>query len=161
MSTNCPCRSHSMSNALLEQKSRRSYEKHGDHTRSGRLRARGLAAIDGRTAEGREALAWRDNALKAKGGASCSFAIKTEIRLATFDLFRLLHLQSFLIADCNHRLTLVNRRKRELPRIHEQYAEIDHRFARRVEALELDKAAPVDLASRLADETRKRNLALS
>jgi len=58
-----------MSDAPLEPKSRREYQKHGDHTRSGRLRARGLAGIDGRTAEGREALAWRDNPLRAKGGA--------------------------------------------------------------------------------------------
>ena len=150
-----------MSDPPLEQKAGRSYVKHGTHTRDARLRARGLAAIDRRTAEGKSALEWRDNALRAKGDASCAFGAKTEINQATFDLFRLLHLQSLLIADCNKRLTVVNRRKRELPRIHEQYAEIDHRFARRTEALDLSKAAPVDLAARLAEETRKRNLALS
>jgi len=69
MSVNCPGSRTSMSDAPLEPKSRRDYQKHGDHTRSGRLRARGLAGIDGRTAEGREALAWRDNPLRAKGGA--------------------------------------------------------------------------------------------
>jgi hypothetical protein len=119
-----------------------------------------LAGIDGRTAEGREALAWRDNPLRAKGGASCAYAVKVEIKLACFDLFRLLHLQSFLIADCNQRLTVVNRRRRELPGIHSQYDTIDARFSRRVEALELSRPTPVDLATRLAEETRKRNPAL-
>ena len=107
------------------------------------------------------ALSWRANALRAKGGSNCPYAVKVEINQACFDYFRLLHLQSFLVADCNHRLTLVNRRRRELPTIHSQYDTIDARFSRRVEALELDKAAPIDLATRLADETRKRNLALS
>ncbi len=145
-----------MSDALPPPKSRREYQKHGTHTRDKRLRSRGLSGIDGRTSEGREALSWRDAVLKLKGGAACSFAVKTEIKLACFDLFRLLHLQSYMIADCNHRLTLVNRRKRELPRIHEQYAEIDHRFSRRVEGLDLGKVPPMDLASRLAQATAER-----
>jgi len=128
--------------APTEQKGRREYQKHGDHTRDRRRRARGLAGIDARTSEGREkALAWREAALRAKGGASCAFAVKVEIRLATFDLFRLLHLQSYLVADANQRGTIVNRRRRELSRIHEQYDTIDARFSRRVEALELSKAA--------------------
>jgi hypothetical protein len=42
----------------------------------------------------------------------------------------------------------VNRRRRELSRIHEQYDSIDGRFIRRCESLALDKAA-LDLAQRL------------
>jgi hypothetical protein len=145
-----------MSDAPLEQKGRRGYTMHGDHARDRRLRARGLAAIDGRTAEGREALAWRDAVLKSKGGAVCPLAVKVEIKLACFDLFRLLHLQSYFVRDANERGTIVNRRRRELPRIHEQYAEIDHRFSRRVEALELSKTAPMDLATRLAQASQAR-----
>ena len=67
-----------------------------------------------------------------------------------FDLWRLLCLQTFLIADANRRGTIVNRRRRELSRIHEQYDAIDARFMRRVEALGLDKAPVMDLARRLA-----------
>jgi hypothetical protein len=134
--------------ASSQHKKPREYRKHGIHTRDWRLRARGLAGIDGRTAEGREALAWRDHALKAKGGVSCPHHVKVEIRAATFDLWRLLHVQTYIIADANQRGTIVNRRRRELPRIHEQYAEIDHRFMRRCEALDLDKGG-MDLARRL------------
>jgi len=144
-------------NTPTEQKTGRSYVKHGRHARDARLRARGLAAIDRRSTEGKSALEWRDRALQAKGGASCPYAVAVEIKLATFDLWRLLHIQSYLIADATERGTIINRRRRELPGIHAQYAEIDHRFSRRVEALELSKTAPVDLASRLAEETRKRN----
>jgi hypothetical protein len=61
----------------------------------------------------------------------------------------LLHLQSFLIADANRRGTIVNKRRRELPKINEQYNEIDLRFIRRCEALDLDRTAPMDLARRL------------
>jgi hypothetical protein len=59
---------------------------------------------------------------------------KVEIRLAAFDLWRLLHLQTFLVADANQRRTVVNRRRRELRRIHERYDAVDARFLRRVEA---------------------------
>lgn len=143
--------------AQPEQKRLRSYQKHSAHARNARIKARGLAAIDGRTAEGREALAWRDAAVKSKGGAACPYAIKVEIRLATFDLWRLLCLQTFLISDSNQRGTPVNRRRRELPRIHEQYDAIDSRFMRRVEALDLGKGNNgLDLARRLAAAAQER-----
>jgi len=103
-----------------EQKAPRQYQKHGESHRERRLRARGLAALDARTAEGTEALAWHDAAIRSKGGAVCPFAIKTEIRLATFDLWRMLCLQSYLIGDANHREKIINRRRRELSRVHEQ-----------------------------------------
>jgi hypothetical protein len=117
-----------MTSAPRAQKAPRDYQKHGDNHRQRRLKARGLAAIDARSVEGREALAWYDAALTSKGGAVCPFAVKIEIRLACFDLYRLLHLQSFLISDANRRGTMVNRRECELSRIHEQYDAIDARF---------------------------------
>jgi hypothetical protein len=75
--------------------------------------------------------------------------------MASFDLWRLLCLQSFLIADTHRRGTIVNRRKRELPAIHSQYDQIDARFMRRVEALELGKAPVMDLARRLAQRAQE------
>jgi len=63
---------------------------------------------------------------------------KVEIRLAAFDLWRLLHLQTFLVADASptpiSAEPVVNRRRRELRRIHERYDAVDARFLRRVEA---------------------------
>jgi len=132
-----------MSSAPPTQKGPRQYQKHGDSHRQRRLCARGIAGIDRRSAEGREALAWYDAALTSKG-AACPFAIKVEIRLAVFDLWRLLYLQSFMITDANRRGTIINRRKRELSRVHEQYSTIEQRFARRVESLGLDKGGPPD-----------------
>jgi hypothetical protein len=135
--------------AQPQQKAPRQYRMHGRHVRDSAIKRRGLAAIDRRSVQGREALAWRDHAIKAKGGAVCPFAIKVEINAATFDLWRLLHLQTFLIADANDRGTIVNRRKRELSRIHDQYDAIDARFMRRCEALNLGKQPVMDLATRL------------
>jgi len=122
---------------------------HGRYTRDRRLKARGIAAIDARCTEGRVALGWPDAAIKAKGGTACSFAIQVEIRLACFDLWRLLCLQSFLIGEASGRGGIVNKRRRELSRIHEQYDAIDSRFMRRVEALQLGKQPVMDLARRL------------
>jgi len=145
-----------MTSAAPEPKATRRYLMHGDSSRERHLHKRGLDAIDGRTLEGREALAWREAALKAKGGASCPFAIKAEIRLTCFDYWRLLCLQSYLIADANQRGTPVNRRRRELPGIHSQYDLIDSRFLRRVEALDLGKGSGLDLAPRLARAAQDR-----
>jgi len=75
---------------------------------------------------------------------------KVEIRLAAFDLWRLLHLQTFLVANANPRRAVVNRRRRELPRIHEQYDAVDARCLRHVEALDLEKQPVMDLTRRLA-----------
>ena len=138
-----------MTSAASAQKAPRAYEKHGDSHRQRRLRARGLAAIDRRSAEGREAFAWYDAAIKVKG-AACPYTVKVEIRLACFDLWRLLCLQTWMITDANMRGTPINRRRRELPAVHAQYDQIDARFMRRVEALELGKAPVMDLARRLA-----------
>jgi hypothetical protein len=144
-----------MSDAASPQKDRRGYQKHGDSRRVRCLRGRGLSAIDARTVEGREALAWRDAVLKAKGGHACPYAIKVAIALATFDLWRLLCLQAWLIADANARGTIINRRKRELPNVHAQYDQIDARFLRRIEALDLGRGSTgMDLASRLAAAQR-------
>ena len=139
-----------MTDAPPAQKSPRQYQKHGDSYRERRLRTRGLAAIDARSVEGREALAWRDAAVKAKVGPACPYLVKVEINLACYDLWRLLSLQTYLIADANRRSTIVNKRRRELPTVHSQYDQIDARFMRRVESLELDKAPVMDLARRLA-----------
>jgi len=62
----------------------------------------------------------------------------------------IVHLQTFLVADASPRRTVVNRPRRDLPRIHEQYDAVDARFLRRVEALNLDKQPVMDLARRLA-----------
>ena len=81
--------------------------KHGLHALDARLRGRNLGAIDKRTSEGREALAYAEDALKRKGDATCPPYLKAEIKLATFDFFRLLHLQTFLVSDINQRGTPV------------------------------------------------------
>jgi hypothetical protein len=104
----------SVTDAPLKQKRRGRYQLHGIHARDRALRRHGLDAIDTRSAPGRDAMAWHNAVLEAKGGAACPHAVKVEIKLATFDLFRLLHVQSYLIADCNVRGTIVNRRHREL-----------------------------------------------
>jgi hypothetical protein len=100
----------------------RQYQKHRDSHPEKRLRTRGLAAIDIRSAEGREALSCMMRRLRRKAGAACPFAMKVGIRLAAFDLWRLLYLQTSLIADANR--MIVNRGKRELSAIVDDTANI-------------------------------------
>jgi hypothetical protein len=95
-------------------------------------------------------LDWQASVLKAKG-ASCPFHVRVEITLATFDLWRLLCLQAFIVADANERGAIINKRYRTLPGTHQQYNDIEARFFRRVELLQLDKASAgsLDLVSML------------
>jgi hypothetical protein len=146
-----------MSETPTEQKRPPIIIKHGDHYRQRRIRQRGMRALDARTQEARDALAWRAAATKAKGGAACPHWLKIEIRLACFDLWRLLCLQTYLISDANERQALINKRYRVLPSIHQQYNEIESRFARRVEALQLDKrtAGGLDLATMLQQRAQE------
>jgi hypothetical protein len=139
----------SVTDASLKQKSRGPYQLHGIHARDRALRRHGLDAIDTRSAEGRDAMAWHNAVLETKGGKACPHTVRVEIRLATFDLLQILYVQSWIIIDANRRGTVVNRRRRELSRIHEQLDTINARFMRRCEALNLAKAQPMDLARRL------------
>jgi len=142
-------------NAPSTQKRRKIYQMQGRYARDARVKARGLAAIDRRSAEGREALAWRDAAIKAKGSASCPYLVKVEINLACFNLWRALRLQSWIIDDANKRRSIINRRRRELPRVHEQYDLVEGRFLRCIELLQLDKEPVMDLARRLQQQARR------
>jgi len=131
---------------------------HGLRALDRRLRQRSWREIDSRTAEGKQALAFRDDALARKGGDSCPYYIKVEIKLATFDYFRLLHVQAYLNSDAQRRGTPVNRRRHVLGRLHEQYTAIEARFTSRLDRLNLDSSAPgLDLARRLALEQLQNN----
>jgi hypothetical protein len=126
---------------------------HGLRALDRRLRQRSWREIDSRTAEGRQALAFRDDALARKGGDACPYYIKAEIKLATFDYFRLLHVQAYLNSDAQRRGTPVNRRRHVLGRLHEQYTAIETRFTSRLDRLNLDASAQgLDLAKRIQFE---------
>ena len=66
----------------------------------------------------------------------CIRSCEVERVLARFNLYRLLCTMNWIIADANERGSIINRRRRELPRIHEQYDLIEGRFLRCVEALQ-------------------------
>ena len=137
--------------AATAQKSRREYQKHGHYKRVNALRRHGYSAIDGRTYAGREAKRWRVSAIQQKGGVSCPFHIKLEIDAATFDAWLMLELAEAIAVDAKQRGTVLNRRAKALPKLHEQYQTIASRFSKRCEALELDKGG-LDLARRLQQE---------
>ena len=140
-----------MKPAASKQNSRREYQKSGDCQRQRKLKEHGVDAIDSKTPEGNEAEKWRRKALKAwrlSRGCRAPYDIREQIDEATFDLYRRLCLRAYIIADDKTRGTLINRRRRELPRIHEQYATISASFDRRCERLQLDKG-DLDLARRL------------
>ena len=64
------------------------------------------------------------------------------------DLWLTLELAAVIIKDARERGSVLNRRKKELPRIHEQFNRVSIRFEKTREALELEKGG-LDLARRL------------
>jgi len=140
-----------MSTAATKQKVRREYGRHGHFKRVKSLHHNGLRAINGRTYAGGEAKRWRAWAIEQKGGSNCRLDIRQEIELAAVDLWLMLELAVFIVEDARKRGSVVNLRRRELPKVHEQYNTVSVRFERRREALELEKGG-LDLARRLMIE---------
>jgi hypothetical protein len=122
---------------------RREYHKHGHYHRVTGFHRKGLRAINGRTYAGQEAKAWRAWAIERKGGKDCRLDIRQEIELATVDLWLALELAVFIVEDARKRGSVMNLRRRELPRVHEDYNTVSMRFERRREALELEKGGKV------------------
>jgi hypothetical protein len=114
--------------------------------------------LNGRNWAGREAKRWRKWALSQKSGVSrCPLHIRFEIDLAMFDLWLMLELADIIALDVNKRGTALNKRFRTLPKIHDQYQGIALRFAKRVEALALDKGPGLDLARQLQQQAQQAN----
>ena len=137
----------SMSSAASKQNGRREYQKHGDIYRQRLLKERGIDAIDGRTAAGKKAKAWRAYALEKKGGKACPIDTREKIEAGTFALWRALCLRSYIVADARRRGTPINKRRGTLPTINEQYDTAMNQWQRINDELELDKG--LDLARRL------------
>ena len=110
--------------APTTQKSRRQYQKHGHFKRVKALRYRGVKAINGRTRAGREAKRWGAWAMGQKGNGSAPLHTRQEIELATLDLWLLLELGSAIVEDARKRGAVLNQRRKELPRVHEQYNQV-------------------------------------
>src|ERR1041384_6455553 len=143
-----------MTAAATAQKPPREYRKHGDSYRQRLLKERGIEAIDGRTATGRKAKAWRDYALEKKGGKQCPIDTREKIEAGTFSLWRALCLRSYIVADARSRGTPINKRRVKLPAINEQYDTAINQWQRINDELELDKG--IDLARRLMLENGQR-----
>src|ERR1043165_4502530 len=142
-----------MKAAVSAQKPLREYRKPGDSYRQRLLKERGIDAIDGRTATGRKAKAWRDYALEKKGGKQCPIDTREKIEAGTFSLWRALCLRSYIVADARSPGTPINKRRVKLPAINEQYDTAMSPWQRINDELELDKG--MDLARRLMVESAK------
>jgi len=136
-----------MKAAATAHKPPREYRKHRDNYRQRLLKERGIDAIDGRTATGRKAKAWRAFALQKKGGKQCLIDTREKIEAGTFSLWRALCLRSYIVADARSRGTPINKRRVKLPAINEQYDTAMNQWQRINDELELDKG--LDLARRL------------
>jgi hypothetical protein len=145
-----------MTEAQTQQKATRSYQKHGHFKRVRALKRRGFDAVNGRTYAGREAKRWRAWATQQKGNGSMQPHTRHEINLAMFDLWLLLELGEAIARDATERGAVLNKRRKELPRIHDQYNQVSIRFSKRCEALALDKGNGLDLARRLMQERAAR-----
>ena len=143
----------SMNPAVPKQKRRREYQKHGDSYRQRILKERGIDAIDGRTAAGKKAKAWRAYALEKKGDRKCPIDTREKIEAGAFNLWRALCLRSFIVADARKRGTPINKRHAKLPMINEQYDTAMGQWQRINDELHLDKV-PSLLEQALA---RKQN----
>src|SRR5690349_15111959 len=110
-----------MKPATTAQKPPREYRKHGDTNRLNAIKRQGVDAIDGRTATGRKAKAWRAYALQKKGRKQCPIDTREKIEAGTFSRWRALFFQSYIVADARSRGIPINKRRVRLPAIHEQY----------------------------------------
>ena len=128
-----------MSNAAVGQNGARGYQKHGDSYRQRLLKERGTDAIDGRTACGKKAKAWRRYALEKKGGKACPIDIREKIESGAFYLWRALELRAYIIADARKRGTPLNRRFGKLPVVNEQYDTAMSQWQRINDELQFDK----------------------
>ena len=123
--------------------------KHGHYSRLKALKSNGFNAIDARTWAGKKAKDWKAYVLATKS-ENCGLHVKQEIELAALDVWILLSLVDVIVEDARQRGALINKRAKTLPKIHREYETISQRFARRCEALQLDKGAGgLDLARRL------------
>jgi hypothetical protein len=122
--------------------------KHGHYGRVGR----GYNSINGQTHAGKEAKRWRRWALEQKGNGKVPYHIRQEINLSMFDLWLLIELGGSIAEDARQRGTALNRRRKTLPAIHQQYETIANRFSRRCQVLKLDDNGQLDLARRLTLE---------
>lgn len=143
-----------MSEAQSTQKRRREYHKSGHYKRVRSYRSHGFNAIDGRTYSGLQAKRWRAEAIRIKGGKACPFHLRLEIDQAAFDAWLLIELAQVIGQDAKERGSVINLRRKALPKLHEQYATVAARFSRRCESLQLDKPG-LDLARRLMLEGRQ------
>lgn len=92
-----------------------------------------------------------------KGNGSAPLHTRQEIELATLDLWLLLELGSAIVEDARKRGAVLNQRRKELPRVHDQYNQVSIRFSKRCEALELDRGpGELDLARRLQLEAMQK-----
>jgi hypothetical protein len=75
--------------------------------------------------------------------------VRQEIELAAVDLWLTLELADAIIKDARERGSVLNRRRKELPKVHDQFNTVSMRFEKRREGLQLDKSG-LDLARRLS-----------
>ncbi|HEY3306130.1 MAG TPA: hypothetical protein VGL70_21630 [Candidatus Binatia bacterium] len=129
--------------------------QHGHYSRVASLKRHGGKVLDGRTWAGRSAKEWAAWALKTKGGKDCPLHIKLEIDAAAMDLWLRLELGEAIVRDAQERGSVLNRRRKELPSVHDQYQVVSMRFAKRCEALELDKGPRATLQELLAAKARE------
>ncbi len=136
-----------MSTAATGQNGRREYCRSDHYKRVRAFKRRGFEAINGQTYAGREAKKWRAEMIANKGGDTCPRYLCREIDLAMFDLWLLLELGEVIAQDAKRRGTVINQRRKQLPKVHEQYQSVSARFEKRCEAI--NAAKPLDLARRL------------
>lgn len=74
---------------------------------------------------------WRATAIRLKGGASCPFHLKLEINSAAFDLWLMLQLAEEIAQNAKRRGSVLNRRYKTLPKLHDQFDKVSARFERR------------------------------
>jgi hypothetical protein len=123
--------------APSQEKPRREYQKTDYYKRVRKTKHNGFRAINGRTYAGREAKAWAAWAIAQKGGSGCRLDIRQQIELAAVDKWLMLELEAKIIKDARERGSILNLRRKQLPKIHDQFNTVSMRFEKRREALEL------------------------
>ena len=122
-------------------KAKQSHQQHGLHALKRRLRVRGLAALDQRSATFRRALEWRRE-LEADPG-ELTATRRTILDLATMRAILLDHGYRWLIEQLEAKgaLGLINTKRRQLYPLAGQLAQLSETQERSMERLGLDRPA--------------------
>ena len=139
-----------MSTAPTTQKAPRSYQKHGLNKRKRAIKKRGIDGIDARTAEGKDALKFRDRAISDLGGDQIPTLKKSIVEVATGERYLWRCGWTFILNELKG--NPINKRKKCFYTVAKDVLALGESLIRHAKDAGVERVAKTtDLASRLRE----------